>query len=109
MYILRDDELCGALEHDLWVHCNGVELKWLFQKPAKITWRRVIIYIRHLPGESALARRGFAGDVNFSTEEKLTAEVINTLRIHNFMYLSAHSKEENGTPEFPELIELHPK
>lgn len=63
------------------------------------------MWIRHLPAESALARRHIAGEVKPTDQDRLQAGVINELRRLNYMFHMANSSEDVETPE-PNFIEL---
>lgn len=77
--ILRDDELCGCLEADL-KRFYQTDLRDLYRSPRTLTRRQVCVWLRHLPSDSALARRGYAGDTKPSLTEKLQVEMVNELR-----------------------------
>jgi hypothetical protein len=67
--------------------------------------RQVIVRIRHLPADSALAIRGIAGEVGNSFHDYMAVGILNELRVANYMYASAHSGKDRK-PEKPALIEL---
>lgn len=103
-HILRTPELLGALEYDLKVYLHE-NIAGMFIDPRTITYRQVIVWLRYLPEDSALARRGEAGDVKPSATNRLQAMLINQVRIHDWHYMSAHSKDRVAEPdllEFPD-------
>lgn len=100
-YILCDDDLFGCLEYDLARYVNR-DVRGLFTSPRTLTWRQVIVWIRHLPSDSALGRRGLVADRSWGTTEHLLASVVDTLRIVDWHYVSAHSTD--GPPESPIMV-----
>jgi hypothetical protein len=98
--------LFGALEYDLMRYMNGTDVRGLYTKT--ITYRQVATWIRHLPEDSALSRRGWGGDVKSSFREKLMVATINELRQGNHNYVLAHTDEDSARniPD-PVYIELH--
>lgn len=101
LYVLRDNELIGALEYDLRRYLQ-VDIRGLFRTPRELTYRQVASWLDFLPSDSALVRRGFGGDTEIGLPDRLAAEIVNQLRVIDWHYLSAHSKE---TPDPPDLIE----
>lgn len=83
----------GCLEYDLQAHCNGIDLLDFFRK--KISVRKLIMLIRHLPSDSALASRGIAGDGRWGTNDHLQAAILDTLAV-----LDHHLLAVNGN-KFP--------
>jgi hypothetical protein len=90
------------LEYDLRRYLQ-VDVRGLFTHPRTITYRQVIVWIRHLPADSALAIRGLAGEVRNSFNDAMSVAMVNELRVLNWRYLAAHSDEK---PEQPHLIQL---
>lgn len=103
IHILRDNELCGALESDLH-RFHQADLSWLYTTPRKLTLRKIAVWIRHLPEDSALARRGF-GERKYSLRDTLLAENINTGRIGNWQYVATKSEKEIDPPDLITLEE----
>lgn len=85
--------MLGCLEYDLARFLNR-DVRGLFTTPRTLTWRQVIVWIRHLPAESALARRGLVGEQSWSVSEHLLASVVDTLRALDWHYVSAHTADE---------------
>ncbi|MEU0467320.1 hypothetical protein ABZ215_25235 [Amycolatopsis sp. NPDC006131] len=102
--ILHDNEALGALEYDLRRYLH-VDVRGLFTSPRTITRRQVIVWIRHLPADSALGIRGLAGEVKNSFYDQIHVGVLNALWRLNFNYLRAHSAE-GSKPEEPDYIVL---
>jgi hypothetical protein len=103
--IIYDDELLGCLESDL-DRYYSIDVRGLFTQPRKLTYRQVIVRIRHLPHDSALARRGEAGEYKFSFQDKLQAALLNELRLANYYYVVAHSDAKKKPPKEPQMLEL---
>jgi hypothetical protein len=82
-----------------------MDIRGLFTRPKAITYRQVMVRIRHLPEDSALAMRGLAGETKNSFYDHMWVGVLNELRVANYLYVSAHSGKDR-TPEKPNLIEL---
>jgi hypothetical protein len=81
--------LFGCLEYDLARFLNR-DVRGLFTRPRTLTWRQVIVWIRHLPSDSALARAGLAGRLTWGIQEHLTASVLDSMRVLTWYYLTAH-------------------
>lgn len=105
VYILGNNELFGCLEADL-MRFYHIDLRDLFTQPRKITIRQVVTWMRHLPSDSALSRRGIAGDPIPSPSAFIQAASVNEIRLLRWLYTTAHSKTE---PEQPEMIDLMPE
>lgn len=80
-----------------------VDVRGLFTRPRTVTHRQVIVWLRHLPADSALGIRGLAGEVKNSFYDAMWVSVLNELRVLNWRYLSAHSEKP---PEKPHVVEL---
>lgn len=96
-YILRDDELNGCLEYDLKRYLHE-DIRGLFTSPPRLTWRQVAVWIRHLPGDSALARKGFVAG-GWTRQEHLTASVIDTLRVFQYHWFTSKVSEPDDLEE----------
>jgi hypothetical protein len=94
--------LLGALEYDLRA-ILAVDIRGLFTSPPTISLRQVIVWIRYLPSDSALGRRGAAGDMKHTLHDRLLAAIVNTGLIHDYHYVGAHSDKGKG-PDVPDLI-----
>ncbi len=93
--ILKDDELNGALEYDLKVFLHE-DIRGLFTAPQRITWRQVCVWLRHLPGDSALVRRG-ALQTEWSRQEHFTVSGIDMMKING-----SHAWLIAGVQDLPE-------
>lgn len=96
-HILDDDELYGCLEYDLQAYLN-IDLAGLWQ--GKFSVRKLIMWIRHLPTDSALAARGFAGDDRWGATEHLLATATDYLHLLDYHFLKANSTGKIDKPEF---------
>lgn len=65
----------------------------------KLSIRRAINFLKHLPGESALAQRGVAGDGRWSNAEHLLAVVCDSLGVMDFHQLKIHTKSKVSAPK----------
>jgi hypothetical protein len=87
----------GCLEYDLARYLH-VDVRGLFVTPPALTWRQVIVWIRHLPTDSALARRGVLGPGAWSIRDHMLASVIDSIRLVDWHYVSAHVPDEVPPP-----------
>lgn len=96
-YILRDDDLLGALEYDLACYLHA-DARGLFASPPSLTWRQVIVWLRHLPSESALGRCGVLGARSWTLRDHMMASLVDGLRVLDWHYVCAHSPDEVPPP-----------
>ena len=58
------------------------------------------MWIRHLPGGSALASRGYAGDNRWSEESQLLAIVADYVYLLDYHFLKSKGAKNLGEPKF---------
>lgn len=58
-----------------------------------------MVWLRHLPSDSALARRGVAGDRWSDMTEILQVAAVNELRLLNYYYVLGHSSGDVSEPD----------
>lgn len=80
-----------------------MDLRGLYSEPKTVTRRQLVAWLRHLPSDSALARRGLAGDKHSDQNEILQVSMINELRLANYYYVRSHS---SGDVDEPTLLEI---
>lgn len=83
-----------------------MDIRDLLRLPRRLTARQVIVYLRHLPNDSALARRGVAMDVAPSQDFRGLSELVNQLRILDYHFVCANTQKKEDLPKKPRLIEL---
>jgi hypothetical protein len=98
-HLLMDDELCECLQYDLKAELR-VDLKGLFS--GQFTLRDLVVWVKHLPSDSALGRRGI-GEHKPALTDRLFASSINEQRLMRWTYISARSNER---VEQPDLVDL---
>jgi hypothetical protein len=101
-YILSDNDLFGALESDL-KRFYGEDIRGLLSEPKWLTYRQVIVWLRHLPEDAALSRRSWAGDRLPSDRDRLMVAAINERRLATYYYLIAHGGDKAQEPIFIDL------
>jgi hypothetical protein len=101
-HILKDNNLIGCLEYDLRRYLD-VDLRGLYSSPRTITQRQVMVWLRYLPSDAALSRRGLAGDRRSDMTEILQVATLNELRLLNNYYVRSHS---NGEIDEPDLLSI---
>ena len=90
-----DDELNGCLEYDLKVFFHE-DIRGLYT--GKLTRRQVCVWIRHLPGESALVRRGVV-ETEWSRSEHFAVSTWDTARTSNYYTLAVGGVKDLEAPE----------
>ncbi len=90
----------GCLEYDLQAHCNGVDLLGLYRKEFSV--RKLIMWVRHLPGDSALASRGYAGDDRWSITDQLIAATADYIHLLDYHFLKSKGAKNMGEPKWIE-------
>ncbi len=62
----------------------------------KYSVRKLIMWIRHLPSDSALAARGYAGDDRWGMTEHLMATAVDYLQLIDHHYLKSKGVKNLG-------------
>ncbi len=99
IHVLHNDELFGCLEYDLQAYCGGVDILDFFRK--KYSIRKLIMWIRHLPSNSALASRGIGGDGRWNTTEHLLAAAIDSLSVMDYHVLAVNGNKPDKPKPVP--------
>lgn len=84
-------------------HCN-IDILDFFRH--KYSIRKLIMWIRHLPSESALAARGIAGDDRWGKGEYLAAIIADYINVLDYHFLSANGAKSLKKPEFIERPDM---
>lgn len=93
----------SAMEYDFNAYCHGTDILDIWRRDrdgrSKLSIRKAINFLRHLPGESALAQRGIAGDGRWSNGEHLLAAVVDTLGVMDYHNLKMNTKSQISAPK----------
>lgn len=95
----------ACLEYDLQAHCH-IDLLDLYR--GKLSVRKLVYMLRHLPTDSALGARGLAGDDRWGMGDHLTAIVADYLHVLDYHFLQVNGAKNIKKPEMlprPELFE----
>lgn len=93
----------------------GLDYRDLFLRDTRLTWRRLLVLLRHLPPESALntairndaseselARNSAQADPargRWSATESMLASILDAIRMGNWAYVQVHSEQSVPKPE----------
>jgi hypothetical protein len=118
----------GKISEALWitstyaeeVECDlqryyGLDFRDLFLRDTRLTWRRLLVLLRHLPPESALntairndaseselARSSAQSDPTqgrWSATDSMLASILDEIRMGNWAYVQVHSEQSVRRPE----------